>query len=400
MAALNRLSALAVKNATEGKYYDGGGLFLRVDANGTARWVYRFRLHGRQREMGLGSRGAVTLANARAERDRWRTLIAQGHDPIRQREKDAREQAMERPTLETVALSCFDARKATLKGGGKAGRWLSPLTLHVIPKLGKTPIEDVTQNDIHEALQIIWKDKAETARKAMNRLGLVMKHGAAMGLDVDLQATMKAKELLGAQDHKVKHIEAMPWIDVPAFYASLDDGGVVAECLRFIILTVGSRSGPPRNARWSDIDLDAQVWTVPGEAMKGQKGKTDDFRVPLSGEALAVLERVKPLARDGLVFPSPRKGVISDMATGMTMRRAGLAYRPHGFRSSFRDWAEHIGADYTVAEMCLAHVVDGKVVRAYRRDDLLEKRRVLLQRWADHCLGKSSATILTLAGEG
>ena len=400
MAALNRLSALAVKNATDGKHYDGGGLFLRVDAGGTGRWVYRFRLHGRQREMGLGSRDAVSLANARVERDRWRASVAQGRDPIRQREKEAREQAMVRPTLETVAHSCFEARKATLKGGGKAGRWLSPLSLHVLPRLGKTPIEDVTQNDIRETLHPIWQDKAETARKAMNRLALVMKHGAAMGLDVDLQATMKAKELLGAQNHRVKHIEAMPWAEVPAFYASLDAGGIVAECLRFIILTVGSRSAPPRNARWSDIDLDARVWTVPGEAMKGQKGKTADFRVPLSDAAVAVLERVKPFERDGLVFPSPRKGVISDMATGMLMRRAGLAYRPHGFRSSFRDWAEHIGADFTAAEMCLAHVVGGKVERAYRRDDLLEKRRILLQRWADHCVGKSTATILTLAGEG
>lgn len=398
MAALNRLSALAVKNATTGKHYDGGGLMLRVDAGGSGRWVYRFRLHGRQREMGLGARDAVSLANARVERDRWRAVVAQGHDPIREREKEVRQRAMARPTLEAVASACFEARKATLKGDGKAGRWLSPLTLHVLPRLGKTPIEEVSQNDIRDALKPIWRDKAETARKAMNRLGIVIRHGAAMGLEVDLQATMKAKELLGAQDHKVAHIPSMPWRDVPAFVASLEGGSTVSECLLFIILTAGSRVGPARKALWSQFDLAARVWTVPGTVMKGLKDKTPDYRVPLSDGAMAVLERVKPLERDGLVFPSPKKGAISDMAMTKLMERAGLDWRPHGFRSSLREWAEHIGADFTAAEMCLAHAVDSKVVRAYRRDDLLEKRRVLLQRWSDHCAGKGAADVLALHG--
>jgi len=261
------------------------------------------------------------------------------------------------------------------------------------------PIEDVTQNDIRDALGPIWQEKAETARKAINRLGLVMKHGAAMGLDVDLQAVMKAKALLGAQKHKAKHIEAMPWREVPAFFASLVGGGIVAECLAFTMLTV-VRSGAVRKARWEDIDMEARIWTVPADAMKGQEGKTDAFRVPLSEAAMAILERLKPFERDGLVFPSMRKGCVSDMAMGMHMRRQGIDCRPHGFRSSFRDWCEEVGIDYVVAETCMAHTIGTKVERAYRRDDLLEKRRVTLQRWSEHCLGKASSQVLTLAGKG
>jgi integrase len=192
----------------------------------------------------------------------------------------------------------------------------------------------------------------------------------------------------------------MPWGDVPAFCASLEGEGMVAECLRFIILTVGPRSAPARNARWSDIDLDARGWTVPGADMKGKKGKTADFRVPLSDGAMSILERIKPFERDGLVFPSPRKGCISDAATARLMERRGIEYRPHGFRSSFRDWSEEVGIEFLVAEMCLAHIVGGRVERAYRRDDLLEKRAIVMQRWSDHCNGKRSATVLSLAEHG
>lgn len=399
MPSKNRLFKKTVEHAKAGKHYDGGGLFLRVDKTGTGRWVFRFRQHGRQREMGLGSRESISLADVRKERDRWASFVAQGHDPIRQREIEAQARSVEPLTLETVALACFDARKTTLKGDGNAGRWLSPVRLHVFPKLGKKPIEEVNQNDIVDALSPIWKEKAVTARKAINRLGLIMTHGAAIGLDVDLLAIQKAKALLGAQDHKVKHIASMPWREVPTFYDSLEGEGMVAECLRFIIMTVGPRSAPARNARWSDIDLDGQIWTVRGEDMKGQKGKTDDFRVPLSNGAMSILQRVKPFERDGLVFPSPRKGCISDMATGRLMQRRGLEYRPHGFRSSFRDWCEHVGVEYIVAEMCLAHTVGGRVERAYRRDDLLEKRAVAMQRWSDHCNGIGSARVLNMVDE-
>lgn len=384
--ALNKLSALAVKNAGPGKHYDGGGLLLRVEEGGKGRWIFRYTMYSRQREMGLGPRDALSLAAVRQEAARCRELVASGSDPIDEREKARRDAAQVRPILERVAMDCFEARKASLKDDGKAGRWLSPLRVHVFPKLGKVPVEELHQTHIKNALAPIWREKPEVARKALNRIGIVLRYGAAQGLDVDLQGTAKAKELLGDQAHVPKHIEAMPWQEVPAFCASLMGGSIVSECLLFIILTVGPRSSPARKSRWQDIDRDSAVWTVPGADMKGRKGKTPDLRVPLSGAAMAVLERVKPFEREGLVFPSPRKGCISDRATGKQMESAGLVYRPHGFRSSFRDWAEHIGADYLVAEMCLAHIVGGKVERAYRRDDLLDKRRELLDQWGRYCL--------------
>lgn len=219
-----------------------------------------------------------------------------------------------------------------------------------------------------------------------------------MGHDVDMQATMKAKALLGAQKDKVKHIEAMPWSEVPEFCASLVGKSIASECLLFVILTA-PRSGSARNAKWADIDLDKAVWTIPEGNIKGQEGKTEEFRIPLSDAALDVLRRVRPLQRDGLIFPSPHKGALSDGAMLAVLNRRGIAGRPHGFRSGFRDWCEHAGVEYLVAETCLAHTVESKVVRAYRRDDLLEKRRVAMQRWADHCSGKASAQILTFAGE-
>ena len=287
-----------------------------------------------------------------------------------------------------MVADAFEARKAELRGDGKAGRWLSPLERHVLPKLGKVPVQEIDGQAIRETLAPIWHDKADTARKAINRLNLVMKHAAALGLNVDLQAVAKAKALLGQSRHTPKHIEAMPWAEVPAFYRSLSDLTSVHLALRFLILT-GQRSKPVRFLHLDQIDGD--VWTVPGELMKGREGKTADFRVPLCAEALAVIEAAKPMARDGYLFPSQRAGVVSDMAMGMHMRRKGLAARPHGFRTSLRTWlAEATSAPHEVAETMLAHKVDSAVTRAYRRTDYLEERRALHEAWAKY-LGSEPA---------
>lgn len=171
----------------------------------------------------------------------------------------------------------------------------------------------------------------------------------------------------------------MPWKDVPAFYQSLSDGTVTHLALRLLILT-GVRSGPLRYIREAQIDGD--VWTIPGEAMKGRKNATSDFRVPLSSEALAVIEQTRRHARGGYLFPSIRKGVISDMTMSKFMERAKLDYRPHGFRSSLRDWiAETTDTPHEVAETVLGHTVGGAVERAYRRTDYLEQRRAVMEAW-------------------
>lgn len=397
MRALNRLSTGFVNNAPVGKHCDGAGLWLVKRDDGGAQWIQRVTVHGRRREMGLGGFPTLSLAEARKLGERWRKVAAMGRDPIKEREAEKRIAQREDITLAIVTADAFEARKAELKGDGTAGRWLSPLTNHVLPKLGKVPVTDLDQRDIRDTLAPIWHIKADTARKAMNRLSIVFRHAAALGLDVDLQATEKAKALLGKSRHKPKNIPAMDWRDVPDFYASLAEPTLTHLALRLLIVT-GVRSGPLRNLRLDQIEGD--IWTVPAEAMKGRKGATDDFRVPLSAEAKRVIDLALPHARHGFLFPNSRKGVIGDMTLSRHMERRGLEARPHGFRTSLRTWlAEATEAPHEVAEAMLAHVVDGGVVRAYRRTDYLEPRARLADRWADLVTG-GGGQVLKLAGTG
>jgi integrase len=381
MGARHKLTAAFVKAAPAGKYCDGDGLWLHKRADGGAQWIFRFKLNGNRREMGLGSLKAVSLKQARELAEPARQLVAQGSDPIQARVQQTQEARRSDTTLRRMSEEAFEARKAELKGDGKAGRWYSPLALYVLPKLGSISVQNVNQRDIVDVLRPIWHSKADTAQKALNRLGIVLRHAAALGLDVDLQATDKAKALLGKSRHKVENIPAVAWRDVPAFYASLAEPSVTHLALRLLILT-GSRSGPIRNIRLDEID--GGVWTIKGEAMKGRLGKTSDFRVPLSDEALRVIDLALPFARDGFLFPSARKGVISDATMSRLMERRGMVERPHGFRSSLRTWlAEATDASHEVSETVLAHTTGTSVSRVYIHTDMLEQRAVLMQRWAD-----------------
>jgi integrase len=347
--------------------------------------------------MGLGGFPSLGLAEARKIAGRWRDVAAAGHDPVKEREAEEQAARREDISLAVLTADAFEARKAELKGDGTAGRWLSPLTIHVLPKLGRVPVTDIDQRDIRDTLAPIWHTKADTARKAMNRLALVLKHAAALGLDVDLQATEKAKALLGKTRHVPKNIPAMDWRDVPAFYASLEEPTLTHLALRLLILT-GVRSAPLRHIRLDQIEGD--VWTVPAEGMKGRKGATEAFRVPLSTEAQRIIDLARPHARNGFLFANTHKGVISDMTLSRHMERRGLEARPHGFRTSLRTWmAEATDAPHEVAEAMLAHVVDGGVVRAYRRTDFLEQRAKLAERWADHVTG-GAGQVVKLAGAG
>lgn len=323
--ALNKLTALAVKNAQPGKYSDGGGLWLFKREDGGGQWVLRLTTHGRCREMGLGSIASVSLKEARAAAEQWRAVGRSNVDPIRERERRRREAAKKLHLLREVALEAYESRKAELKGDGKAGRWFSPLELHILPRLGKTPVAEIDQTTIRDVVAPIWHAKAETARKALNRLSIVMRHAAALGLEVDLQATDKARALLGQQRHKAENIPALSWIEVPAFYASITEPVITHLALQLLILT-GVRSGPLRHIHESQIEGD--VWTIPGEAQKGRKDKTPDFRVPLVPAALAIIEQAKPLAREGYLFPSVRKGVISDATMSRLMERREMVARP------------------------------------------------------------------------
>lgn len=338
--------------------------------------------------MGLGPVGDVSLKEVRETAERWRAVVRAGKDPIKEREREKREAARNIHLLKDIAEDAFEARKAELKGDGKAGRWFTPLEHHVLPKLGKLPVSDIDQKDIRDTLAPIWHDKADTARKALNRLAICMKHAAALGLDVDLQAAEKARALLGKQRHIAGNIPAMAWQEVPAFYAGLNSGSVTQLALKLLILT-GVRSAPLRHIHEDQIE--GRVWTIPAEAMKGRKDATSAFRVPLSDEAMRVIVQARRHARGGFLFPSVKKGVIADMTMSRHMERAELKARPHGFRSSLRDWIAEVETTtpYDVAETMLGHVVGGAIERAYRRTDYLDQRRTLIERWGQFIAGGS-----------
>lgn len=390
MPGIHRLTKKDIDRAKPGQRLgDGGGLFMHVRDKGAKYWSIQTTIKapygkGKRIEMGLGRYPDLDMKEARALALAAREQARQGIDP-----RDERRRALHRsPTFAEVCDLAFEARKAELKGDGEAGRWMSPLVTHVLPTLGKRPVDHIHQNDIVDVLKPLWHSKASTAQKAMGRISIVLKHAAAMDLDVDLQATDKARALLGKSRHKPQNIPSMPWQEVPTFYADLGRSSVELA-LRLLILT-GARTDSVLNAHGDQIE--GNVWTIPAEHMKGQVGKAADFRVPLCAEALAVIKQAMP--RNGYLFPGPKKDQLSNMALSTYMKRKGIEARPHGFRASLRTWlAECTDAPHEVAETVLAHSSGSKVVDAYRRTDFLEQRTALMNRWGSHVTGNTGRAV-------
>lgn len=390
-----KLSARKVMNADKGTYQDGNGLILVKRDKSAGFWKFRFSLHGKRPEMGLGSFPAISLAEARALAADARKLVSEGINPIQAR-KDAETQRRGVPTLTQAIHDAHEARKASLKGDGKAGRWLSPLELHIIPKIGDKLVTDIDQNVIKDALAPIWRTKYPTADKALGRLRIALEYAKASGHQIDLDSVRMARVILGDPGHKVEHIEAMPWQEVPAFYQSLSYGSATQRVLAFMILVGGgARTTPVRLAEYSEIEGDC--WTVPAAKMKGKEGQSDDFRIPLSEPALELVQLCRDLTGGKWIFPGPSGKPITDVLTSKFMRERGLTYKPHGFRSSFRDWMAHINVPYEIGETAIAHQVGSKVTRAYLRDDYFEKRRVIMHDWAKHLTGEGSADVLPIS---
>ena len=379
MVLLNSLNQLKVKSLIAGKYADGQGLWLVKRDRLHGKWVVRLIVSGKRREMGLGRWPDVSLAEAREQAAQARKKLRGGSDPIEQRAKAKIKPA--RLSVFQAIASCFEAKKAELKADGEAGRWMSPLSIHILPKIGQIAIEDLDQHVLKQALEPIWHSKADTARKALNRLSLTLKHAAALGLAVDLQATMKVRALLGKQRHVAEHIPSMPYTEAPAFYRWLCEQNF-ASCLplRFLLLTV-ARTSEVRFARYEYIDDDVLI--LPPEITKTGR----EHKIPLLPEAKAVIDAAKVSDEQELIFPSPTGKVLSDATMSRLMERQKLDYRPHGFRATFRTWVEEqTDTPFEVAEATLGHVVDGEVVRAYQRSDRLEKRKLLLALWNDYLL--------------
>ncbi|MFM8239432.1 MAG: tyrosine-type recombinase/integrase [Actinomycetota bacterium] len=381
-----------------GLHGDGGGLYLRVQQAGKG-WIFRYRFAGKRRDMGLGKYPDVSLADARRGAEEARRKLAAGVDPIGAA-RVASAAASGIPSFREAAERYIAAHEDGWRNPKHRQQWRNTLATYAYPRIGAMSVADIAVGDVLRVLEPIWKVKPETGTRLRGRIEAVIDWAIARDYRTAenparwrgrLQQLLPAK----AKIRRVEHHAALPWREAPPFLAALRGRvGPAATCLEFAILTA-ARNGEARGATWAEINLHAATWTVPGERMKAGR----DHRVPLSEDAVAVLERLmadyraqhgaraKP-APGAFVFPSGRNGKpLSENAVMALLRRMGRDdVTMHGFRSTFRDWAAEATAyPREVAEAALAHVNKDRVEAAYLRGDHLEKRRRLMADWAVFC---------------
>jgi integrase len=400
---IGKLTALAIDKAKRRGYYgDGGGLFLQVSASGSKSWVFRFRDAGRLHEMGLGATHTIGLAEAREKAWECRRLRLDGIDPIEAR-KVARAQARLAAATATTFKDCAERYIAAHRAGWRSrthsAQWPSTFGRYVYPIFGSLPVQGVDVGLVLKVLEPIWTVKPETAARVRGRIESVLDWAAARGYrqgDNPARWRGHLENLLPTKSkvRRVKHHAALPYAEIGDFIAQLKQhDGVAARALEFTILTA-ARTGEVIGASWSEMNIAERVWVVPAERMKSDK----EHRVPLSDAALAILKQMQAIRQGDFVFASGKaRRPISNMAMMMTLRRMGRGdLTVHGFRSSFRDWAaEHTNFPREVAEMALAHAVGDKVEAAYRRGDLFQKRRQLMDAWSRFCIASAPDTGLT-----
>ena len=380
----NALSAAFVRSAKPGYYCDGNGLYLRVDRSGARRWEQRLRIQGRNRTLGLGGYQLVSLAEAREKAFMNRKIARSGGDPRTERHK-----VRDMPTFAEAAARVMEQLRPGWRTAKHAQAWVSSLRVYAFPQLGNRPVGEITTADILAVLTPIWHDKQVTARRVRQRIGAVMKWAVAMGLRPDNPAGDVLGQALGRHRVVVQHMRALPHAEVAgAIEAARTSAATLTTKLAFEFLVLTAcRSCEVRLASWDDINLETAEWTIPGERMKAQR----PHRVPLSGRAMEILEEARTLGGGGgLVFPSSEGRAFADSTLPTLLRGLGIAAVPHGFRSSFRDWAaECTDTPHAVMEAALAHVVRNKAEAAYARSDLFERRRVLMDDWAAYLAGET-----------
>ncbi|MFL1461609.1 tyrosine-type recombinase/integrase [Roseococcus sp. DSY-14] len=420
------LTAIQVARHPPGTYFDGNGLTLVVGAKG-ASWILRYQSGGRRRELGIGpARGAdaVTLSQAREAAARHRAALRDGRDPLAEREGERqRAQEARTRTVRAVAEACREAQFERWTSARHRAEWLSSLERHVLGSLGNLPVANVTTENVVKALNPVWSRSPETASRVRGRLEQVFAYARTMGwrpaeianpaqwrghLENVLAAPSTLKARKRQRQGRGSHYPSLPYAQVPAFIRALAGRrGMAALALQFQIFTA-ARSGEVRGATWKEIDLERALWTVPAERMKGRA----THAVTLSAAALAILDHVAPLAqtgsgevqRDLLVFPGYRAGrplsdmSITELVRGMSLDGLqngeqprwrdphGTCVVPHGFRSSFKEWARYHDFRDELSELALAHRDANGVRAAYARDTLLEPRRPMMEAWGVFCL--------------
>jgi integrase len=388
---MGKLTARKVETAKPGKYGDGDGLQLAVSPSGARKWVLRFMQGGKAREMGLGSYPEVGLAAAREKALEGRRLSRLGVDPIADRRKDRTI-----PTFGALADEVAEELSAGFRNDKHKAQWRMTLTVYAAPLRDK-PVDEIQTADVLAVLRPIWQEKPETASRLRGRIERVLNAAKAKGYRTGENPASWRGHLENLLPKRLKltrgHHAALPYSDVPAFVARLREREAVAAlALEFAIVTA-ARSGEVLGARWSEIDLDAKVWTIPPERMKAAR----EHEIPLSERAVEIINSMSEGRVSAFVFAGQRPGKpLSVMALEMVLRRMGVDVTTHGFRSSFRDWAgneTHFPRE--LAEHALAHVIGDKAEQAYRRSAALEKRRALMAAWAQWCEPRASAGNVT-----
>ena len=375
----NQLTALRVKNEKKpGRYADGMGLYLVVSEHGSRWWQWRGTVQGRRRELGVGSAYSVSLSDARAIASEWREIARSGGDPSVVRDNKKRASM----TFEQAARHVWsDQIEGHMRSEKHAAQWIRTLENAAIPIIGDLDVQNISQADILSVLRPIWLETPETARRVRQRLKVIFDWARVSGYCEGINPVESVETALPKHRDRQKHFRALPYIELPhSFHQISISKGMGAKALAFAILTA-ARSGEVRGARWEEINLKENVWTVPANRMKGYI----EHRVPLSDPAVSIIKSLPRVLDEELVFPSSRFGrPLSNMTLAAVLKRLKIEAVPHGFRSTFRDWvSETTDTPHAVAEMALAHSIPNRVEAAYRRGDLFEKRRVLMSKWAN-----------------
>lgn len=389
-----------IRDGKPGAYADGDGLYLKIGTTGAASWQYRYQMNGKRRMMGLGSCATVGLAEARDKAADARKQVKQGIDPLDVKEAEQTAVKAKATTFRELATEYIADHRPGWRNAKHGQQWENTLAQYAFPKIGDKPIAEISTEDVLGILKKLWTEKPETASRLRNRIELVIDAGRAKGLSTAANPAAWRGHLDKLLPKRTKaskgHHAAMDYRELPAFYKRLteDRDSLSSVALQITILTA-CRTSEVLLADWSEFDLDNRMWTIPGERMKAGK----PHRVPLTDAVLKLLQGIKG---DGYVFHGARQGrPLSNMAMTMVLRRLGHPnLTVHGFRSSFRDWcAEETHYPNIVAEQALAHTVGNAVEAAYRRGDLLDKRRALMADWASYCTTKPAANVVPITSK-
>ncbi len=380
---MGKLTATGVKAAkVAGRYGDGDGLFLIVGKGDSASWVVRIQKSGKRRDIGLGSAAKVGLARARILAGEVRSQVEAGIDPVAERRK-----AEGIPTFRKAAALVHAEHKRNWRNGKHNAQWLQTLETYAFPTIGDLAVSEIEGPAVRDLLAAIWLEKPETARRVRQRVGAVLDWAYSKGYRIAEAPMRSIAKGLPRQPKKTSHHAAMPFADVPAFLSRLHEKQTWGRLALEAAILTAARSGEIRSATWAEIDLEAGLWTIPAGRMKAGR----EHVVPLSPAAKRVFERAAALQTEGarFVFHGARGDKpMSDMTLIKVLRDMNKPYTVHGFRSSFRDWVSELTSFAgELAEAALAHAIENKVEAAYRRGNLLEKRRKLMDAWGDYCDG-------------